>query len=80
MIATATVIEHQDLCDVIGDRIRQLRSARGWTQLELSLLSGVTQSTISRVESGRQPRIRGGTLQRLASTLEAPVDSLTRES
>ena len=80
MISTATVIEHQDLCEVVGDRIRELRCAKGWTQLEFSILSRITQCTISRLENGRLLRVRGATLQRLASTLDAPVEFLTRES
>lgn len=80
MIASATVIDHHDLCDVVGDRIRELRSAKGWSQLEFSLLARVTQCTVSRIESGRLLRVRRPTLHRLAVALQAPAESLTRES
>ncbi len=80
MISSATEIEHQDLCGVVGERIRELRCAKGWSQLEFSILSGITQCTISRLENGRLLRVRWATLQRLPVSLETPVESLTRES
>jgi len=69
MASTATEIERHDLFTVSGARIRELRQAKGYTQLKLSLVTGVTQCTISHLESGRQTRIRWATLQRLANGL-----------
>ncbi|MGW2725648.1 helix-turn-helix domain-containing protein [Streptomyces sp. NPDC001492] len=37
----------------IGDRIRAERKARGWSQTELGLRSGLSLNTIKRVETGR---------------------------
>lgn len=70
------VIERQDLLPVSGELIRELRQSRGWSQLELSCATGVTQSTISRLESGRLIRVKRNTLERLAEGLGASVFGL----
>ena len=36
----------------IGKRIKEIRKEKGLTQMELSELSGLTQSVISRIEVG----------------------------
>lgn len=57
-----------------GDRVKEQREARGWTQQDLARESGIAQSTLSRIESGRS---RGSyaatarTLARLFSCTEA---------
>ena len=76
MMPVATVIERQDLLVVSAERIRELRQSRGWSQLELSCATGVTQSTISRLESGRLVRVKRATLERLAKGLNASVVGL----
>ena len=38
----------------VGKRVAYLRKQRGWTQLELSLRSGVAKSYLSDLESGRR--------------------------
>lgn len=49
-------------------KLKQLRETKGFSQNELSKRSGVTQSNISRIESGEHsPKI--GTLQKLAIAL-----------
>lgn len=49
--------------------IRMLRLKREWTQEELALEVGVSNSEISHLESGRRnPKL--GTLERLAETFE----------
>ena len=70
------MIERQDLLPVSGELIRELRQSRGWSQLELSCATGVTQSTISRLESGRLIRVKRNTLERLAEGLGASVFGL----
>ena len=68
--------QRQDLLPVSGELIRELRQSRGWSQLELSCATGVTQSTISRLESGRLIRVKRNTLERLAEGLGASVFGL----
>jgi transcriptional regulator with XRE-family HTH domain len=50
-------------------RIRELREARRWSQAELGRRSGVPQSTVSRLESGRQGGVEFDVLERLARAL-----------
>jgi transcriptional regulator with XRE-family HTH domain len=68
------------LLDVNGNRIRELRERRQWSQLTLSCNAGVTQCTISRLESGRLTHARWATLRRLAGALEAPIESVVEGS
>jgi transcriptional regulator with XRE-family HTH domain len=50
-------------------RIQELREAKGWSQAELGRRSGVTQATISRLESGETGSIALANLERLADAL-----------
>jgi transcriptional regulator with XRE-family HTH domain len=50
-------------------RLRQERIAANLTQDELSQLAKVSQSAISKIESGYVPNLRFETLQRLAEAL-----------
>jgi DNA-binding XRE family transcriptional regulator len=79
MTSTATERSKRFL-DVDGNRIRALRERKQWSQLTLSCNAGVTQCTISRLESGRLTHARPATLQRLAGALEAPIESVTCEA
>ena len=36
----------------LGAEVRELRTAQGWTQVELAAAAGMTQSTVARFESG----------------------------
>jgi transcriptional regulator with XRE-family HTH domain len=38
----------------VGRRLRALRMAKGWSQAQLARISGVSRSTIAKLESGRQ--------------------------
>lgn len=54
----------------LGRQIAELRAARGLSQAETALRSGVRQATLSRIETGTsKPTL--DTLERLAQTLEA---------
>lgn len=44
-MATTTVVPD-------GDKVRQLRTARGWSQADLAGMAGVTQPRISTIEAG----------------------------
>lgn len=59
----------------IGQRIRQIRQQRGYTQKKVAEACGMADSAIRKYESGAQvPRIE--TLQRIASALNVPVIEL----
>lgn len=44
--------------ETMGARIKQLRQARGWTQLELAKMVGVTKSAVSQWELGSTASIK----------------------
>ncbi len=53
----------------ISISIREHREARGWSQYRLAKESGVLQSTISRIEAGKTPKVDLVTLEKLARAL-----------
>jgi XRE family aerobic/anaerobic benzoate catabolism transcriptional regulator len=64
-----------DLCVLLGRRIRALRKAKGWRQIDLAQHSGVQEVHISDLERGtREAGVR--TLQRIAESLETTVSDL----
>jgi len=62
--------------DVIrfGLGLRALRMRRGWTQVHLAALAGVSPSVIVRIERGRADRVPVHTLARVAARLDARID------
>lgn len=57
----------RDMSDGIhGDRVRQMREARGWTQQDLAARPGIAQSTLSRIEGGKTRGSYAATLRTLA--------------
>jgi len=59
----------------IGERIKLLRQARGWTQAKLADLSDVERSNIARYEANIS-QMTAQTLQRIANALEVPITLL----
>ncbi len=55
-------------------RIRELRTARQWSQEQLSKLSGLNLRTIQRLESGA--KVSSESLRSLAAVFEVPAESL----
>ncbi len=56
-------------------RIKELRSKRGLSQRELSILSGVSKQEISNIEVSRHvPRF--GTLDKLSRVLKFDIDNV----
>ena len=53
---------------LLGAQLRRARHGRGWTQRRLERVSGVDQSTISRLENGRMASLR---LVRIVALMEA---------
>lgn len=60
----------------LGDKIRQLREARGWSQALLSMKSGVSRSHISLIELRRTSHPRADVLLKLAHAFDIPVEEL----
>ncbi|WP_433562871.1 helix-turn-helix domain-containing protein [Nocardia sp. CA-151230] len=67
--------EIDDVLDAVGPRLRALRRARGITLADLATRTGVSESTLSRLESG-QRRATLELLLPLARTYDVPLDDL----
>jgi transcriptional regulator with XRE-family HTH domain len=66
------------LPQVIGRRIRQMRSDRNWSQRVLAARIGIVAPRLSKYENGQnEPPLR--TLLRFARVFEVPLDLLVRE-
>lgn len=54
----------------LAERVRRGREAMGWTQDQLVEAAGVSQSSVSRIESGETPDPREATLRKIAAALK----------
>jgi len=67
----------RDICTATGERIRKLRRARNWRQIDLAEQSGVHEVHISDLERGtREAGLR--TLSKIASALETTLSDLLK--
>ncbi len=55
--------------ETIGERLRRVRERKLLTQADLSTASGVTEATISRIETGQAGPTRPSTAKKLARAL-----------
>ena len=60
---------------LVGDRIRQLRRDRGWTQQEMSERFGFNYKHYQRIEQGQQ-NLELATLNKLAAAFEIPINEI----
>ncbi len=60
-----------------GDRIREIREARGMTQDQLAVQAGISKGFLSEVENNKR-NISSDNLLRIANVLGASVDYLLR--
>ena len=68
-------MDHDPVLDAVGPRLRSLRQRRGTTLAELSAATGISVSTLSRLESGgRKPALE--LLLALARAYQVPLDEL----
>ncbi|WP_181719600.1 helix-turn-helix domain-containing protein [Nocardia gipuzkoensis] len=67
--------ETNEVLDSVGPRLRALRRHRGITLADLAVRTGVSESTLSRLESG-QRRASLELLLPLARTYDVPLDEL----
>jgi transcriptional regulator with XRE-family HTH domain len=63
-------------CIEIGQRIREIREARGWLQKELAYRAGVSTVLISRIERGGSIRVES--LELIAAALDCDVEIVRR--
>ena len=56
----------------VGQRIRDARDQRGWSQTELAERCGLSRPTIARIEAGHH--VRMGTLERVAQVLSLKLE------
>ena len=64
----------------LGGRVKELRKKRGMKQVELAKVSGITQATICRIETGEVHQPRPEVLLKIARALGVPVDYLLDEA
>ena len=60
----------------LGEKLKDLRERRGWSQHELARQAHVRQALISALETGKQVDTTGSVLRRLARTLGVTMDYL----
>lgn len=60
----------------LGKRVRELRKAKGLSQVKLAKLAGIDQTTISLIETGHTPNATARVLSALAQLLGVSVDYL----
>lgn len=65
----------EDVLDAVGPRLRALRRRHGTTLAELAAKTGISESTLSRLESGRR-RANLELLLPLARAYDVPLDDL----
>lgn len=65
---------------ILGERLRKAREERGWSIRKLEAKSGVSNSAINLIESGRRPNPRLSTVQRLAAALDVSVAYLSGQT
>jgi len=64
-----------DICALLGERIRKLRKAKGWRQIDLAQHSGVHEVHISDLERGSR-EVGLKTLFALSQALNVKLDEL----
>jgi|TARA_B110000902_G_scaffold239862_1_gene288855 transcriptional regulator with XRE-family HTH domain len=62
----------------IGERIRELRIKKGFSQEKLALLSDLDRTYIPSIESGKR-NISITVLERISNALEMTVSEITKE-
>lgn len=60
----------------VGERLKNIRRLRMWTQVRLAREAGVSPTTISAIETGKIGRPHFGTLGKLARTLGVTSEEL----
>lgn len=64
-----------DICILLGQRIRELRMAKNWRQIDLAEQAGINENYVSDLEIGKK-EVCLRTLQAVASALELKIAEL----
>jgi transcriptional regulator with XRE-family HTH domain len=64
--------------ETVGDRIRQQREAKGYSQQKLADLLGVTKAAVSHWENGRSANVKNMTMLKLEEVLGCTQEYLLR--
>lgn len=64
-----------DICSAVGNRLRELRKAKGWRQIDLAQHSGVHEVHISDLERGTR-EVGLKTLAALAQALDVKLEAV----
>jgi len=68
----------RDICVALGERIRQLRTERGWRQIDLAEEAGIHENYVSDLELGRK-EIGLRTLQMIARSFHLKMDEFLKD-
>ena len=68
----------RDVCISLGKRIRALRKARGWRQIDLAVEARINENYVSDLELGRK-EVCLRTLQTLARALDLKTSELLKD-
>lgn len=68
--------DHSEYVKRIGSRIKHYRTDRGLTMKELGQKIGVSESAVSKYESGSVREISINTIKKIASVLDCPAESI----
>jgi transcriptional regulator with XRE-family HTH domain len=66
-----------DICAALGKRIRQLRTERGWRQIDLAEEAGINENYVSDLELGRK-EVCLRTIQALAAAFDLTVSEFLK--
>ena len=64
----------------LAQNLKKLRSDKGWTQEKLAENSGVTYTTIIKLEQGVVDNPTLKTLEKLANVFDTGIDNLVKKS
>jgi transcriptional regulator with XRE-family HTH domain len=64
----------------VGDRVKSMRLARGWTLRELASLSGLSAGYLSQLETGKRRRPSSEAAVALSRAFDVSADSLISET
>jgi len=81
VIAPEGACETMEINQQIANQVKHLRTEKGLTQCQLGCLTGMKQSVIARIESGKiRPTVTVRTLEKIADALDLELCINWREN